>query len=58
MLRNAQLVREEPHGRHRYYHLEPGPLVEVEDWLHPFEHYWRTRTRTRSLYELLDEESS
>ncbi|MFJ9774494.1 metalloregulator ArsR/SmtB family transcription factor [Kitasatospora sp. NPDC101157] len=56
VLRNARLVREEPRGRHRYYHLEPTPLAEVEEWLHPFEHYWRARMR--SLRELLDEERS
>ncbi|MFH8385721.1 ArsR/SmtB family transcription factor [Kitasatospora sp. NPDC018058] len=56
VLRGAGLVREEPRGRHRYYHLEPGPLAEVEEWLHPFEQYWRQRMR--SLRELLDEESS
>ncbi|MGW3044712.1 ArsR/SmtB family transcription factor [Kitasatospora sp. NPDC001159] len=54
VLRGAGLVREEPRGRHRYYHLEPGPLAEVEEWLHPFEQYWRQRMR--SLRELLDEE--
>ncbi|MFF2144879.1 ArsR/SmtB family transcription factor [Kitasatospora sp. NPDC058190] len=56
VLKSARLVREEPRGRHRYYHLEPGPLAEVEEWLHPFERYWRARMR--SLRELLDEESS
>ncbi|MET8630467.1 metalloregulator ArsR/SmtB family transcription factor [Kitasatospora sp. NPDC004669] len=56
VLRGAGLVREEPRGRHRYYHLEPGPLAEVEEWLHPFEKYWRQRMR--SLRELLDEEGS
>ncbi|MER7847680.1 metalloregulator ArsR/SmtB family transcription factor [Kitasatospora sp. NPDC096077] len=56
VLRNARLVREEPRGRHRYYHLEAAPLAEVGQWLHPFEHYWRARMRT--LRELLDEESS
>lgn len=56
VLRGAGLVREEPRGRHRYYHLEPGPLAEVEEWLHPFGQYWRQRMR--SLRELLDEESS
>ncbi|HJD84662.1 metalloregulator ArsR/SmtB family transcription factor [Kitasatospora aureofaciens] len=56
VLRNARLVREEPRGRHRYYHLEPGPLAAVEEWLHPFERYWRARMR--SLHRLLDEEGS
>lgn len=45
VLRNAQLVREEPRGQQRFYHLEPIPLVEVDQWLHPFERYWRTRMR-------------
>src|SRR5687768_15582309 len=55
VLRIAGLVREEPRGRHRYYHLEAGPLAEVSDWLHPFEHYWRARMG--NLRDLLDEEN-
>ena len=43
VLRKARLVREEPRGQQRFYHLEPLPLVEVEEWLHPFERYWRDR---------------
>ena len=43
VLRNAHLVREEPRGRHRYYHLVAEPLADVQDWLHPFERYWRAR---------------
>jgi DNA-binding transcriptional ArsR family regulator len=43
VLRNARLVREEPRGRHRYYHLAAEPLADVQDWLHPFERYWRAR---------------
>ncbi|MFJ8630849.1 ArsR/SmtB family transcription factor [Streptomyces sp. NPDC093568] len=54
VLRQARLVREEPRGRQRFYHLEPTPLAEVSEWLHPFEHYWRARMR--SLRDLLDEE--
>ncbi|GAA1913638.1 metalloregulator ArsR/SmtB family transcription factor [Streptantibioticus ferralitis] len=55
VLRHAHLVREEPRGRQRYYHLVADPLAEVHDWLHPFEHYWRERLR--SLRDLLDEEN-
>ncbi|MFE2181256.1 hypothetical protein [Streptomyces sp. NPDC059455] len=51
----ARLVREEPRGRQRYYHLEPDPLAEVRQWLHPFEHYWRERLR--ALRDVLDEEN-
>jgi DNA-binding transcriptional ArsR family regulator len=43
VLRQANLVREEPRGRHRYYHLAAEPLAEIQDWLHPFERYWRDR---------------
>jgi DNA-binding transcriptional ArsR family regulator len=43
VLRQAGLVREEPRGRHRYYHLAPEPLAEIQEWLHPFERYWRGR---------------
>ncbi|WP_406064285.1 metalloregulator ArsR/SmtB family transcription factor [Streptomyces sp. NBC_01077] len=53
VLRKAGLVREEPRGRHRYYHLRPEPLAEVGDWLHPFEHYWRARMG--ALRDVLDE---
>jgi DNA-binding transcriptional ArsR family regulator len=52
VLRHAGLVTEEPRGRHRYYHLAAEPLAEVQDWLHPFERYWRTRlTALRDLVE-------
>jgi DNA-binding transcriptional ArsR family regulator len=43
VLRGAGLVREEPRGRHRYYHLEPVRLAEIDEWLHPFERFWRAR---------------
>ena len=43
VLRNAGLVGEQRQGRQRLYHLSAGPLAEVEDWLHPFERYWRSR---------------
>jgi len=53
VLRRAELVREQPSGRERHYHLTPAPLVEVGQWLHPFERYWRERLR--SLADLLEE---
>ncbi|GAA1936650.1 ArsR/SmtB family transcription factor [Kitasatospora viridis] len=55
VLRAAGLVREEPRGRHRFYHLEPGPLAEVEAWLRPFEQYWSQRLD--ALAAVLDEEN-
>src|SRR5579883_1784864 len=54
VLRRVHLVREEPRGQQRYYHLEALPLAEVEAWLHPFERYWRGRMR--ALREVLDKE--
>jgi DNA-binding transcriptional ArsR family regulator len=43
VLRKARLVREEPRGRERYYHLDPRPLGEVEAWLDTFTRYWKQR---------------
>lgn len=55
VLRKAQLVREEPRGRERYYHLDPRPLVEVNQWIATFSHYWKQRLN--SLEKLLNEET-
>jgi hypothetical protein len=54
VLRRAGLVRNEPSGRQRHYHLVAGPLSDVEDWLHPFERFWRDRLR--SLADVLEED--
>ena len=55
VLRRAALVRDEPVGRQRRYHLTAEPLAEVEDWLHPFEHFWRARLR--SLADVAEEDT-
>lgn len=55
MLRKARLVREEPCGRERYYHLDPRPLAEVDAWLEAFGRYWKERLS--DLEELLDREA-
>ncbi|PZE74296.1 ArsR family transcriptional regulator [Curtobacterium sp. MCBD17_034] len=36
VLRDAGLVRTRDEGQHRYYRLDPEPLVGVEEWLAPF----------------------
>ena len=41
ILRDAGLVSERKQGRHRYYHLEAGPLIELQEWLQPYELFWR-----------------
>jgi DNA-binding transcriptional ArsR family regulator len=56
VLRAARLVTEERRGRHRYYSLTAEPLATVQDWLHPFERYWRDRLAAlRDLVESADE---
>jgi DNA-binding transcriptional ArsR family regulator len=54
VLRKARLVREEPRGRERFYHLDPRPLEQVEKWLNGFERYWKDRLD--DLEQLLNEE--
>ena len=54
VLRRAGLIREEPRGRERYYHLDPRPLSEVEAWLGAFTRYWKQRLK--SLEDVLEHE--
>jgi len=55
VLRKAKLVREEPRGRERLYHLDPRPLHDVEAWLSAFTQYWQQRMAL--LESVLDEEN-
>lgn len=43
VLREAGLVSERKEGRQRFYRLEAIPLAEVQDWLTPYERFWRER---------------
>lgn len=43
VLGKAGLVSSVAAGRHRTYSLVAAPLAGVEDWLHPFERFWRGR---------------
>ncbi|MEU3897238.1 metalloregulator ArsR/SmtB family transcription factor [Streptomyces sp. NPDC045251] len=52
VLREAGLVSEERRGRQRIYRLEAAPLAEVQDWLHPYERFWRDKLK--GLGDLLD----
>jgi DNA-binding transcriptional ArsR family regulator len=45
LLRRTGLVREEQRGRHRFYHLDPRPLADVDQWLACFSAYWDDRLR-------------
>ncbi|MFE1314451.1 ArsR/SmtB family transcription factor [Streptomyces sp. NPDC058755] len=52
VLREAGLVSEQRSGRQRIYRLEAAPLAEVQDWLHPYERFWRDQLK--GLGALLD----
>ncbi|MFB8759206.1 ArsR/SmtB family transcription factor [Streptomyces sp. NPDC059852] len=52
VLREAGLVSEQRSGRQRIYRLEAAPLADVQDWLHPYERFWRERLK--DLGDLLD----
>ena len=53
VLRDAGLVTETRKGRERLYRLEAAPLMELRDWLTPYERFWRDRLA--DLSALLDE---
>lgn len=53
-LRDAGLVAETKRGRQRFYRLEPEPLLQLRDWLSPYERFWRDKLA--NLRDLLDEE--
>lgn len=55
VLRDAGLVSERKRGRQRYYGIRPQPLVELRDWLAPFESFWQRKMG--NLRDLLDEEN-
>jgi|SRR3954454_24194012 DNA-binding transcriptional ArsR family regulator len=43
VLSEAGLVVERKVGRETRYKLEPGPLVELKDWLQYFELFWENK---------------
>ena len=45
VLREAGLVSERRAGRERHYQLEPGPLMDLREWLGPYERFWRQRLK-------------
>ncbi len=53
VLRDCGLVSETKRGRNRYYAINPGPLHELQQWLTPYERFWRDRLI--SFGEVLDE---
>jgi DNA-binding transcriptional ArsR family regulator len=43
LLRRAHLVEERREGRHRFYHLNPQPLKEVDFWLEQYRTFWERK---------------
>ncbi|GAA2406744.1 ArsR/SmtB family transcription factor [Nonomuraea africana] len=59
VLREAGLVSETRAGRQRLYRLEAAALYEVQEWLHPFERFWREKlTGLRDLLDTWDDDQS
>src|SRR5262245_26599226 len=42
VLRDAGLVAVRPDGQRRLYRIRPEPLIELDEWLEPYRHMWRT----------------
>lgn len=56
LLRRARLVQERREGRHRFYQLNPGPLVAVASWLNEYRMFWEMSLT--SLKSVLEKEPS
>ncbi|WP_219416357.1 ArsR/SmtB family transcription factor [Pseudonocardia nigra] len=52
VLRDAGLVTETRRGRQRLYAVEPDPLRDLQQWLAPYERFWRAKFA--DLHEFLD----
>lgn len=46
VLEECGLVVIRSDGRHRLHTLNPGPLIEVSDWLAPYERFWDRKLGT------------
>ncbi|WP_052424247.1 ArsR/SmtB family transcription factor [Nonomuraea candida] len=58
VLKDAGLVAESRKGRERHYRLEAAPLMELRDWLGPYERFWRERlTALGALLDEIDDET-
>ena len=52
VLKEAGLVSDRKVGRETRYHLNAGPLREIQDWVSPYERFWSERIeRLRTLLE-------
>ncbi|GHO89673.1 ArsR/SmtB family transcription factor [Dictyobacter formicarum] len=55
VLRDVGLVSEQKQGRQRYYSLQGALLQELQEWLAPYEQFWKDRIA--NLEVLLAEEN-
>lgn len=55
VLRDVGLVSEHKQGRQRYYRLQGALLQEIQEWLAPYEQFWKGRIA--NLEALLAEEN-
>lgn len=53
VLRDAGLVSERKLGRERHYRLEGRPLADLQEWLTPYERFWRQSLT--ALHDVLDD---
>ncbi len=59
VLRETGLIAERADGRHVRYSATPEPLVAVQDWLTPYERFWRGRLRRmREVLDALPDDAS
>lgn len=40
VLREAKLVQQRREGRHRFYRLNPGGLMDIQQWLNYYSRFW------------------
>ena len=50
LLREANLVIELTEGRQHIYHVNAGPLMEVDHWLSDYRRMWKTKLRNLKWY--------
>jgi DNA-binding transcriptional ArsR family regulator len=43
ILTECELLKQEQNGREMYYHLNPGKMKEIADFLEPFRNMWDDR---------------
>ena len=49
VLRDSGFAKVEPQGPRRIYELDPAPMVEVDEWLGRFRHFWEPKLEELAL---------